>query len=286
MKVMDISDILSNLRMSLQEECKSGNTVNKYLRDVRQFLEYAEQCGGDGTDPDAEFLGEYRQFLSLRYRISSANSKISAVNYYLNHRDNPCAGIKLFRVQKAGFRSDERNLMKEEYQRLICSARENHDMRLCLAMQTIATTGIRISELQFVTVESLNKKEMTIYLKGKVRTVLLPDRLCRVLAAYVQEKQIRSGPVFVTRSGKPIDRSNLLHSMKSLCGRAKVDSSKVFPHNLRHLFAVTYYENQKDVCHLADILGHSDVNTTRIYTTMSSHDYRQKIEELDLIIEG
>ena len=281
-EVIDSKNLDDFLRYLL-EEGKSKNTVKKYLCDVKQFIDFMKQC--DRTDYDVELLGEYRRYLEVSYQISSANSKISAINSYLKSRNYPGQGMKYFRVQKAGFRPDERHLTREEYQRLLRSAKETHNKRLCLAMQTIAATGIRISELQFVTVESLNTEEITIDLKGKIRKVLLPDKLCKVLAAYAKERRIRSGPIFVTQSGKPIDRSNLLHSMKSLCDRAEVDSRKVFPHNLRHLFAVTYYENQKDVCHLADILGHSDVNTTRIYTIMSSRDYRQKIEDLGLLQE-
>ena len=283
MQDIDISDILGNFYRLLINEGKSSNTVNKYLRDVRQFLEYAQQSEATGFDP--ELLWGYRKYLGAHYLASSANSKISAVNYFLKSQNHPGGGIRVFRVQKTGFRSDERSLTKEEYLRLLRQAQAEHKPQLCLAMQTIAATGIRISELQFVTVNALEKQEMVIYLKGKVRKVLLPEKLCRVLAAYALNAQIIDGPIFVTQSGRPIDRSNLLHSMKRLCSKARVSSHKVFPHNLRHLFAVTYYENQKDVCHLADILGHSDVNTTRIYTSMSSNNYRQKIEELDLLLE-
>jgi len=278
----DISDVLGNFYRHLINEGKSSNTVNKYLRDVRQFFEYAQQREAMGFDP--ELLWGYRKYLETHYLASSANSKISAVNHFLKSQ-NHSGSIRAFRVQKTRFRSEDRCLTKVEYLRLLRQAQVDHKPQLCLAMQTIASTGIRISELQFVTVDALEKQEMVIYLKGKVRKVLLPEKLCRVLAVYAQNAQIIDGPIFVTQSGRPIDRSNLLHSMKRLCSKARVSSHKVFPHNLRHLFAVTYYENQKDVCHLADILGHSDVNTTRIYTSMSSNNYRQKIEELDLLLE-
>lgn len=279
----DISDILNDFRRQMLKEGKSRNTVSKYLRDVRQFLLI---CGNEPDADEEEIrVQAYRSWLGKNYTAASANSKISAVNYFYRKMRQSSVQIRVFKVQNAAFRKDERNLTREEYVRLLREAKKRRNNRLYLIMQTIAATGIRVSELRFVTMEAILKRQMEFRLKGKVRTVLLPDKLCRFLREYAGDQGIEAGPIFITRYGKPVDRSNLLHDMKRLGSAAGVSPNKIFPHNLRHLFAVTYYEAYKDLSHLADILGHSDINVTRMYAAMSSSEYRQGIEELKLLEE-
>lgn len=273
------STMLEKFGTFLKEDEKSGSTVEKYMRDAARFLEYA----GEGELLVKETVIAYKQQLSRRYRVSSANSMLAAVNSFLRFLGCGECAVKAFRVQKEVFRPEERELNKEEYLRLLETARRKGRRRLELIMQTLCATGIRISELSFVTVEALHTRRALVSLKGKTRTVILPGELCAELKSYAREKNIRSGSVFVTRSGRPIDRSNVLHSMKALAGEAGVDRGKVFPHNLRHLFAVTFYKKEKDVCHLADLLGHSNINTTRIYTLVSLEEQEERVCSLGLM---
>ena len=258
---------------------KSQATIEKYLRDVKGFIRYV---GEDGMITKNVVI-TYKQHLLRWYAVTSANSMLAAVNYFLKAVGSEDCVVKTFKVQKAAFREKERELTKAEYLRLIAAARRKGKQRLCLVMQTIGATGIRISELPFITVESLYTHQAKVCLKGKTRTVILPLKLCRELKKYAREKGIHSGSIFVTRTGRPLDRSNILHEMKSLCDMAQVVSSKISPHNLRHLFAVTYYNRERDICHLADLLGHSNINTTRVYTLVSYEEQEQQINRLGLL---
>lgn len=258
---------------------KSQATIEKYLRDVKGFIRYV---GEDGMITKNVVI-TYKQHLLRWYAVTSANSMLADVNYFLRSVGSGDCVVKTFKVQKAAFREKERELTKAEYLRLIAAARRKGKQRLCLVMQTIGATGIRISELPFITVESLYTHQAKVSLKGKTRTVILPLKLCRELKKYAREKGIHSGSIFVTRNGKPLDRSNILHEMKSLCDMAQVVSSKISPHNLRHLFAVTYYNRERDICHLADLLGHSNINTTRVYTLVSYEEQEQQINRLGLL---
>lgn len=264
----------------LKADEKSGATIGKYKRDVRGFLKFA----GEGAVLTKELVVSYKQYLSENYAVASANSMLAALNSFLRFLGQESFSVKAFRVQKAVFRARERELSREEYGRLVETAGRRGNRRLNLAMQTLCSTGIRISELPFITVEALHTRRAEVALKGKRRTVLLPMELCRELKKYVREKKIEKGSIFVTRSGRPMDRSNILHAMKALCREAGVDRAKVFPHNLRHLFAVTYYNVEKDICRLADLLGHSSVNTTRIYTMVSWEVQEQRMESLGLVL--
>ena len=192
--------------------------------------------------------------------------------------------VKAFKIQRQMCRTKERDLSREEYIRLLKTAKNRGQIWLYLLMLTICSTGIRVSELPFVTVESLCIRRARVSLKGKSRIVILSVELCRELRRYAKEKGIKEGSIFITSNGRPIDRSNILHSMKKLCQEAKVDRSKVFPHNLRHLFAVTYYKKERDISHLADILGHSNINTTRIYTLVSIEEQERQIGKLGLVV--
>lgn len=266
-------------RMRLLEDEKSTATIDKYMKDVRRFLAYAE---GEGS-VDKELVMAYKESLLGRYVPASINSMLAALNCFFKKMGWYDCVVKLIKIQKDSFRAQERELSKAEYYRLLKAAKAAKKERLYLVMETICSTGIRVSELQFITVEALGKGQANVSLKGKTRTVLLPSALTKKLKKYVRKRKIQKGSIFITRSGKPMDRSNICHEMKALCEEAQVAESKVFPHNLRHLFACTYYKVQKDLSRLADILGHSNVNTTRIYTLVSGKTQMKRIESLGLV---
>lgn len=266
-------------RCSLLENERSAATIEKYMRDIRVFADFA------GEEPVSKALAvRYKQHLMAHYAAASVNSMLAALNCFFKEQGWFDCTVKAVRVQHQAFRPRERELTKAEYLRLLEAARQRKDRRLYLLMQTICATGIRVGELQFVTAEAVRTGRATVSLKGKTRQVLLPSALRRELRYYIKEKGIAAGPVFVTRTGKPMDRSNILHAMKRLCAAARVAASKVFPHNLRHLFATLYYQASKDISRLADLLGHSSINTTRIYTCVSGAQQQRQIERLGLVI--
>ncbi len=274
-------EMISTFKEELKAEEKSKATIEKYVRDAGSFIRFI----GEGQMLTKDTVISYKQHLKEKYAIASAYSMLVAVNRFLCFLGCKDCTVKVFKMQKAVFRPKEREMSKEEYLRLVKTARDKGKFRLCLIMQTICATGIRISELPFVTVEGLSSRRTVVSLKGKSRVVILPAQLCRELRQYARQNQISSGSIFVTKNGRPIDRSNILHDMKTLCEEADVDRRKVFPHNLRHLFALTYYKLEKDVCRLADILGHSNINTTRIYTLVSCEEQEQQIDGLGLVIQ-
>lgn len=267
-------------RRKLEEDEKAEATIDKYVRDIKVFLAYV---GGGGWISKATLIG-YKEYLMSNYAASSVNSMLTAVNVFLKELGWYDCVVKSLKIQKEAFRAGERELTSEEYYQLLETADKKGNTRLCLIMQTLCATGIRISELKYITVESLNIGRTTVYCKGKQRTVLLPAVLSRKLRRYVRERKILNGAVFITRTGSAVDRSNICREMKALCEEAGIQREKVFPHNLRHLFAVTYYNAEKDLSHLADLLGHSSVNTTRIYTLVSSEEQARQIENLGLVI--
>ena len=274
-------DMLEKLEKNLRENEKSRATIENYLRDVRKFITFAKE----GTVLEKETVLQFKDYLQTSYEITSANSMLAAVNCFLRYIGREDCMVKAFKVQAEAFRTKERELTKNEYFRLLNAAKTKGDERLYWLMQTICSTGIRVSELQFITVESLYTRRTRVDMKGKSRTVILPRELSRGLHRYVRENHIHSGCIFVTRNGRPMDRSNILHAMKKLCNEAEVPAEKVFPHNLRHLFAVTFYREEKDIMHLADILGHSDINTTRIYTMISCEEQEKALDRLGLCID-
>ncbi len=274
------SEMLSQFEKELKEAEKSSATIDKYMRDAARFVEFIGESGAVTKDA----VISYKQHLAKSYAVISANSMLAAVNSFLRTIGCGDCVVRFFKVQSTTFRARERELNREEYTRLVEAAKKNGKKCLSLIMQTICATGIRISELQFITVQALHIRKATVSLKGKTRIVILPVELCVELKRYTREKKITSGSIFVTRTGRPIDRSNILHGMKALCEEAKVLKSKVSPHNLRHLFALTYYKVEKDICHLADLLGHSSINTTRIYTMVSCEEQEQQIDCLGLFI--
>ena len=264
----------------LQERECSGATVAKYMHDVGVLASF---CGGQIMDKGT--LIAFKKDLQAKdYAASSINSMLAAVNRFLDFAEYPQWKLRRLKVQRTIFSAKERELTQQDYEKLLNAARIEGDERLELLGQTIAATGIRVSEVQAETVESLRKRQAVIHNKGKIRMILLPKKLCKDLEAYCRRRGIWQGQVFVTRSGRPVDRSNVWKMMKRLALRARVEPGKVFPHNLRHLFARTYYKAYKDIVRLADILGHASIDTTRIYTTRTSIEQQRQIERLPLLI--
>ncbi|MBE6682497.1 MAG: integrase, partial [Ruminococcaceae bacterium] len=262
----------------LFDEEKSEATLEKYIRDIRAFLLWL--CG---RGVNKQTVLEYKAYLTQNYKPASVNSVLSSLNSFFTYNEWYDCKVRSLKIQKQIFASKEKELTKAEYERLLDVAKSKKNERLFLLMQTICSTGIRVSELRFVTVTAVNSGIANINCKGKLRQVFLPKALCKVLTRYIREQKITSGPVFISRTGKPLDRSNIWSDMKKLCEAAGVSKDKVFPHNLRHLFARTYYSLQKDIVRLADILGHSSVNTTRIYTMETGEVHRKQIERLGLL---
>lgn len=257
---------------------KSAATIEKYIRDVRAFARFL------GERPvSKELVVQYKNRIAEKYAPASVNSMLAAVNFFLKSLGLYECTVKTVRMQRQSFRAGEREMSRNEYFRLLGAARKKKDARLYLLMQTICSTGIRVSELRFITVESLIHGKARVSLKGKTRIVLIPKSLIKELSIYARTRGIKQGSIFITRGGKALDRSNILHEMKALCEVAHVDRCKVFPHNLRHLFACLYYKAEKDLSRLADILGHASVDTTRIYTSVSGAEQQRKIDQLGLV---
>lgn len=272
---------INKFTQALIEDEKSKETISKYKREIelfRSFLVGKEIC--------KETVIRYKQYLMARYSPSSVNCKLAAVNRFLREQGWYDCVVKSIKIQRQAFRPKERELSKDEYLRLLRVAKQKKSKRLYLMMQTICSTGIRVGELEFITVEAVLRGRATVSLKGKTRQVLLPRELIWELKRYIGVKGLKSGSVFVTRTGRPVNRNNILYEMKALCREANVEKSKVFPHNLRHLFACIYYKKEKDLSRLADILGHSNVNTTRIYTTVSGEEQQLQIESLGLLLQS
>lgn len=272
---------LTDFRNYLVEEEKSKATVDKYLRDLKAFYAFFENRRIEKSDVLA-----YKMHISRLYAVSSVNSHISSINSFFNYLEWYELKVKTLKVQKQIFASKNKELTKSEYERLLATAMHKKNRRLFLLMQTICSTGIRVSELRFITVEAVSLGVAEINCKNKQRRVFIPSALCKMLSEYVRERKITCGPVFITRSNTPIDRSNVWSDMKRICKQSGIAESKVFPHNLRHLFARTYYEAQKDVVRLADLLGHSSINTTRIYTMETGETHRRQIQKLGLVSES
>ncbi len=269
--------MMEEFKEYLTREEKSELTVEKYLRDVRRFLLWL----GEGELSKSRLL-EYKNLLTERYAVVSVNSILSSLNCYLDYIGRSDCRVKAIKQQRQAFLAEEKELSREEYGRLLKAAEEKP--RLHLLMQTICATGIRVSEHRFITVEAAKAGYAEVHLKGKHRVVFLPRKLCRALLKYARERHISAGSIFVTAGGKALDRCNIWAEMKKLCDTAGVPREKVFPHNLRHLFARLYYSLEKDIVRLADILGHSSINTTRIYTMESGHTHRRQIERMGMLL--
>ncbi len=262
----------------LQEE-KSPKTIEKYLRDVRAFFAYIEE-----ENITKELTIAYKKSLEEKgYAIRSINSMLASLNGFLEFIGKHDCKVRNLRCQRQTYCAEERELTKAEYLRLLDASRKKKQLNLIL--QTICSTGIRISELRYFTVEAVKRGEVSIHCKSKIRTILIPIKLKNLLLNHAKQQEIKSGAIFITKQGNPVDRSNVWAQMKRLCKAAKVNPSKVFPHNLRKLFARTFYSLEKDIAKLADILGHGSIETTRIYIMTTGHEHRRKIEKLGLVIQ-
>ena len=264
-------------RLILEE--RSEITVEKYIRDVKAFSAYTQN-----SIITKETVIAYKKHLQENYAVRSVNSMLASINslfMFLGWHD---LRVKSLKLQQQVFCPEEKELTKAEYARLCRTAERKHNERLNLILQTICGTGIRVSELQFITVEALKQGEAVVNCKAKTRSVFIVKELKQKLLRYAAEQGIKNGMIFVTRTGKPISRTNIWREMKALCIEANVNPQKVFPHNLRHLFARVFYGIEKDIAKLADILGHSSINTTRIYIISTGTEHRRRMENMHLIL--
>lgn len=270
---------LISFKQQLRSEEREQSTIEKYMREVKLFRTWLAGC-----PVTAETIAQWKNHLrDDNYKSETINSKLSALNRFFKFMRWPECRIKYLKIQRKLFRGTEKELTKEEYMRLLESAKSLGKARLSLLIETICATGIRVSEVRYITAEAIQAGRAYISLKGKIRTILLPGKLCRKLQKYAKKQKITSGELFLTRSGKGISRRQIWAEMKALCKKANVASSKVFPHNLRHLFARTFYRACRDVAKLADVLGHSSIETTRIYLISTGIEHARQLERLGLI---
>lgn len=272
-------DIIEDFRKNLELQEKSTSTIEKYIRDVKAFSVYAENAA-----ITKEKVIAYKKYLRNNYAVRSVNSMLASINSLFNSLEWHDLKVKSLKLQQQVFCSEDRELTKAEYARLCKTAERKKNKRLNLILQTICGTGIRVSELQYITVEAAKQGETVVNCKAKTRSVFIVKELKQKLLRYAAEQNIKSGMIFVTRTGKPISRTNIWREMKDLCEEANVNPKKVFPHNLRHLFARVFYGIEKDIAKLADILGHSSINTTRIYIISTGTEHRKKMENMRLIL--
>ena len=271
-------ETLAAFARQLGEEERSPATLEKYLREVRQFAAFL-----GGREVTRELAAAWREELSARQSPATVNGKLTALDRLLAFLGWEDCRVKHLRVQRQLFRDSARELSREEYARLVETARRLGRGRLSLLMETICATGIRVSEVRYITAEAVREGRTEIALKGKIRTILLPGKLCRKLEKYARQKKITSGELFLTRSGRPMSRKQIWAEMKGVCRAAGVAPSKVFPHNLRHLFARCFYRVSRDVAKLADVLGHSSIETTRIYLISTGAEHARTLDQLRLI---
>lgn len=264
----------------LREEEREENTIQKYVRYVREFA-----CYLDGRDASKSTAVEWKESLQDgRFAPATVNAKIASLNAFFGFAGWGECRVKSLRLQKRVFRDPGRELSREDYERLIRTAHQKGDERLTLVMETICATGIRVSEVKYITVNAVNEGRAVISLKGKIRTIILPGKLCKQLLKYIRKNKIVSGEVFLTRNGTGMSRRQIWAEMKKLCDEAGVEPAKVFPHNLRHLFARTYYRVYRDIVKLADVLGHSCVETTRVYLISTGREHARQMDRLGLVV--
>lgn len=305
---LENSLILQEYHLSLQEDECSENTIQKYLRDAKKFLCFIQHEAAQlKTFPSATNKADneaitknpalplalknlqkpqvlaFKAWLITQYAPASVNSMLAAVNHFLSWCGLFSCRVKPLKIQKNTFCDAEKELSEREYYRLLASAEENGEHKLSLLIQTICATGIRVSELPYITVQSVRKGQAKVHCKNKTRIIFLPKELCKMLKHFCLQEHITNGAIFCTKSGKPIDRSNIWKMMKRLCARANVNAEKVFPHNLRHLFARTYYKLEKDIARLADLLGHTNINTTRIYMIETGKQHAKQVNRMNLL---
>ncbi len=274
------TETLEQFKQYLIEEEKSAATVEKYLRDTAAFVVFLT-----AREVTKELAISYKQkLIDEGYAVRSINSMLASLNGLFAFLGWYDCKVKVIKLQRQIFCSEDKELTKAEYIRLIQAAQQKKNARLNLIIQTICGTGIRVSELQFITVEAVKCGKAIVNCKGKTRTIFIVKSLNKKLLQYAKEKHITAGAIFITRTGKPVSRTNIWREMKNLCEEANVNPNKVFPHNLRHLFARTFYGIEKDIAKLADILGHSSINTTRIYIISTGKEHRKRMEHMRLVI--
>ena len=276
----DTETQLEKFKQFLIDEERAAATIEKYRRDVQAFFTWLPEK----TEVSKEMVLEYKRKLAAQYKSTSANSMLVALNRFFGFCGRRDLQVRLLKVQRISFRERSREMSVEEYKRLVRAAREKKDERLSLLIQTLCSTGIRVSEHRCITVEALRSGSICIDGKGKERAVFLPKKLQKQLKHYCKERKITTGPVFITKSGKPLNRCNIWAEMKALCKNAGIEPQKVFPHNLRHLFALTYYRLEKDIVRLADILGHANIETTRIYTSTTEEECLRSLSRMKLLL--
>lgn len=287
-----ITEDIRNYERHLWGRERHPNTVKKYMHDIRYFLNFVRDIranktdGGKRPEMKREWVILYKKYLAKNYKVSSINSMLAALNGYLKFIGREDCCVQLCRIQRQIFREEEKELSLEDYRRLVLQTERDGNLRLGCILQTIGSTGIRVGELKYITAESLEQMVVRIRSKGKERCIILPESLVILLKKYCSQKGIESGSIFITRTGRPMDRRNIWAEMKRLCRVAGIVDRKGFPHNLRHLFARMYYEKEKDIVRLADYLGHSNVETTRRYTMVSSMRACLRQLELGMLVGG
>lgn len=270
---------LSEFELALRAEGRLPSTVEKYVRDVRRFSEWLA-----GGPADREAALRWREELSAGHSAATVNAMLAGLNKFFTVMGREECRVKPLRTQRRLFREEGRELSRGEYERLVATARAMGRERTALVMETLCATGIRVSELRFITVEAARAGRAHVHLKGKVREILIPGRLRRRLLKYAKRKNTASGEIFLTRNGSSLSRKQIWAEMKAVCRRAGVESSKVFPHNLRHLFARAFYSLTRDVAKLADVLGHSSIETTRIYLISTGEEHVRLLNRLELVL--
>ena len=270
---------LSDFARQLQEDERSPATIENYLRHIRAFAAWA---GGQAVTKD--LATQWKEHLISQYRPGTVNTMLVSLNRFFAFLGWYDCQVKTLRIQRRLFREESKELTRAEYERLVSAAQASGRERLVLLLETICSTGIRVSEVKYITVEALKLGKAEISLKGKIRTILLPNKLCRKLLKYAKKQKTVSGEIFLTRNGKGMSRKQIWAEMKSICAKAQVAATKVFPHNLRHLFARVFYKACRDVAKLADVLGHSSIETTRIYLISTGVEHAHTLERLRLIL--
>ncbi len=277
-RIVSTAQIAAFKALLVSEE-KSAATTEKYIRDVKAFAEYMQN-----NEITKESVLAYKKHIQQNYAVRSVNSMIASINGFFSFLCWYDLKVKALKIQRQVFCSEEKELTKPEYLRLCRAADEKRNERLKLILQTICGTGIRVSELRYITVEAVKNGEAVVNCKSKTRVIFIVKELRKKLLRYAAEQNIKTGMIFITKAGKPINRTNIWREMKSLCKAANVNPQKVFPHNLRHLFARVFYGIEKDIAKLADILGHSSINTTRIYIISTGTEHRRRMENMRLIL--
>lgn len=260
---------------------KEIQTIDKYIRDIKKLMAYAK-----GQSISKEMLLRYKDYLQKcgKYKISSINSYLAAVNHFCEVMGWTDIRVKMIKVQRETFVPENKEITMNEYEKLVRTAYKKGDKRLALIIETLGSTGIRISELRHITVESLKHGMADLYNKGKVRRILYPSELLKILREYVKEEHINSGSIFITSKGNPINRSNAWRMMKKLCREAGVSEEKVYPHSMRHLFARNFYKIKNDIAKLADVLGHSSIDTTRIYIKTTGKEHKRQLNKMKMVL--